>query len=329
MKTVGSSTNSVIGPAKARWVFQFTAAAYNLVRMRSLLGDCAPADRAKRLEDGLLKGHHPGLCHGVSWTKRSWIAQRGPKKLQPGYSAACKSFRPKEETHPEDTGPGAPRRVATLISISAVSTDQRHPSFQDRPRRPFGQDQRQRSQALLSRTSADRRTATASSWTAPSPRPPQSRTGGGPYHARERERKEAEGKLTVGADRDTTPTVRGRRPALHVTRTWPARRRFNAIGCPHTSCPATRLSPAPTQGDRRSFRLMKTTGTLGKLLHRGLAKVTAVFTFACAAYNFGQTAKTPGGASFSLSRTDENVEQTARTRAPLGRIGLDPHRTVA
>jgi transposase len=29
------------GRAKARWVFQFTAAAYNLVRMRSLLGDCA------------------------------------------------------------------------------------------------------------------------------------------------------------------------------------------------------------------------------------------------------------------------------------------------
>jgi transposase len=29
------------GRARARWVFQFTAAAYNLVRMRSLLGDCA------------------------------------------------------------------------------------------------------------------------------------------------------------------------------------------------------------------------------------------------------------------------------------------------
>jgi transposase len=28
------------GEAKARWVFQFTAAAYNLVRMRSLLGEC-------------------------------------------------------------------------------------------------------------------------------------------------------------------------------------------------------------------------------------------------------------------------------------------------
>ena len=28
------------GHAKARWVFQFTAAVYNLVRMRSLLGDC-------------------------------------------------------------------------------------------------------------------------------------------------------------------------------------------------------------------------------------------------------------------------------------------------
>jgi len=28
------------GQAKARWVFQFTAAAYNLVRMRSLLAEC-------------------------------------------------------------------------------------------------------------------------------------------------------------------------------------------------------------------------------------------------------------------------------------------------
>jgi IS5 family transposase len=31
------------GRAKARWIFQFTAAAYNLVRMRSLLGGCAAA----------------------------------------------------------------------------------------------------------------------------------------------------------------------------------------------------------------------------------------------------------------------------------------------
>jgi transposase len=31
------------GRAKARWIFQFTAAAYNLVRMRSLLGGCAVA----------------------------------------------------------------------------------------------------------------------------------------------------------------------------------------------------------------------------------------------------------------------------------------------
>ena len=28
------------GEAKVRWVLQFTAAAYNLVRMRSLLGEC-------------------------------------------------------------------------------------------------------------------------------------------------------------------------------------------------------------------------------------------------------------------------------------------------
>ena len=34
-----------------------------------------------------------------------------------------------------------------------------------------------------------------------------------------------------------------------------------------------------------AFGWMKTTGPLRKLLHRGLAKVTAIFTFACAAYN--------------------------------------------
>lgn len=28
------------GRAKVRWVFQFTAAAYNLVRMRTLLAEC-------------------------------------------------------------------------------------------------------------------------------------------------------------------------------------------------------------------------------------------------------------------------------------------------
>jgi len=41
MKTVGSFTNSDTGAGQGEMVFQFTAAAYNLVRMRSLLGDCA------------------------------------------------------------------------------------------------------------------------------------------------------------------------------------------------------------------------------------------------------------------------------------------------
>ena len=41
MKTVGLLAKlRHRGRAKARWVFQFTAAAYNLVRMRSLLGVC-------------------------------------------------------------------------------------------------------------------------------------------------------------------------------------------------------------------------------------------------------------------------------------------------
>jgi len=42
MKTVGLlSKLRHRGHAKARWIFQFTAAAYNLVRIRSLLGGCA------------------------------------------------------------------------------------------------------------------------------------------------------------------------------------------------------------------------------------------------------------------------------------------------
>jgi IS5 family transposase len=41
MKTVGLLDKlRHRGRAKARWVFQFTAAAYNLVRMRSLLAEC-------------------------------------------------------------------------------------------------------------------------------------------------------------------------------------------------------------------------------------------------------------------------------------------------
>ncbi|NLE73370.1 MAG: hypothetical protein GX604_01895 [Actinobacteria bacterium] len=42
----GGITRQASAPrAKARWVFQFTAAVYNLVRMRSLLGDCTAALR--------------------------------------------------------------------------------------------------------------------------------------------------------------------------------------------------------------------------------------------------------------------------------------------
>ena len=44
MKTVGLLRKlRDRGRAKARWVFTFTAAAYNLVRMRSLLGECVTA----------------------------------------------------------------------------------------------------------------------------------------------------------------------------------------------------------------------------------------------------------------------------------------------
>jgi len=102
----------------------------------------------------------------------------------------------------------------------------------------------------------------------------------------ERERKKQKGKLTVGADRgyNTHGFVAGAR-ALHVTPHVARKRRFNAIDARTTSWPGYELSQRRRKVIEEAFGWMKTTGPLGKLLHRGLAKVTAVFTFACAAYN--------------------------------------------
>ena len=67
----------------------------------------------------------------------------------------------------------------------------------------------------------------------------------------------------------------------HVAR----KRRFNAIDARTTSWPGYELSLRRRKVIEEAFGWMKTTGPLRKLLHRGLAKVTAIFTFACAAYN--------------------------------------------
>jgi transposase len=102
--------------------------------------------------------------------------------------------------------------------------------------------------------------------------------------ARERERQR--GKLTVGADRgyNTRGFVAGARH-LDVTPHVARKRRYSAIDARTTSWPGYDLSQRRRKVIEEAFGWMKTTGPLGKLLHRGLAKVTAIFTFACAAYN--------------------------------------------
>jgi hypothetical protein len=101
-----------------------------------------------------------------------------------------------------------------------------------------------------------------------------------------RERGKQKGKLTVGADRgyNTRGFVAGTR-ALSVTPHVARKRRFNAIDARTASWPGHELSQRRRKVIEEAFGWMKTTGPLRKLLHRGLAKVTAIFTFACAAYN--------------------------------------------
>jgi transposase len=101
-----------------------------------------------------------------------------------------------------------------------------------------------------------------------------------------RRREEHTGKLTVGADRgyNTRSFVMGARE-LRVTPHVARKRRFNAIDARTTSWPGYELSLRRRKVIEEAFGWMKTTGPLRKLLHRGLAKVTAIFTFACAAYN--------------------------------------------
>ena len=90
----------------------------------------------------------------------------------------------------------------------------------------------------------------------------------------------------MGADRgyNTHGFVTGARE-LGVTPHVARKRAFNAIDGRTTSWPGYELSLRRRKVIEEAFGWMKTTGPLRKLLHRGLAKVTAIFTFACAAYN--------------------------------------------
>jgi hypothetical protein len=73
--------------------------------------------------------------------------------------------------------------------------------------------------------------------------------------------------------------------ALWVTPHVARKRLYNAIDAGTTSWPGYGLSQRRRKVIEEAFGWMKTTGPLDKLLHRGLARVTAIFTFACAAYN--------------------------------------------
>jgi IS5 family transposase len=101
-----------------------------------------------------------------------------------------------------------------------------------------------------------------------------------------RERERQRGKLTVGADRgyNSRGFVAGAR-SLRVTPHVARKRCHNAIDARTTSWPGYELSQRRRKVIEEAFGWMKTTGPLRKLLHRGLAKVAAIFTFACAAYN--------------------------------------------
>jgi IS5 family transposase len=103
--------------------------------------------------------------------------------------------------------------------------------------------------------------------------------------ARERARK-GKGQMTAGADRgyNTQSFVREAR-ALKVTPHVARKKRYNAIDARTTSHDGYLLSQRRRKVVEEPFGWMKDVGGLRKLLHRGLAKVKAVFTLACAAFN--------------------------------------------
>lgn len=103
--------------------------------------------------------------------------------------------------------------------------------------------------------------------------------------ARERARR-GQAQMTVGADRgyNTKSFVREAR-ALKVTPHVARKKRYNAIDARTTSHDGYLLSQRRRKVVEEPFGWMKDVGGLRKLLHRGLAKVKAVFTLTCAAFN--------------------------------------------
>ena len=92
--------------------------------------------------------------------------------------------------------------------------------------------------------------------------------------------------MTLAADKgyDTKPFVAALR-ALHITPHVAHKRRYSAVDGRTTRHRSYALSQRRRKVVEEAFGWMKTVGGLDKLRHRGLAKVHAIFTFACAAFN--------------------------------------------
>lgn len=101
-----------------------------------------------------------------------------------------------------------------------------------------------------------------------------------------RQRRRRRGRLSVGADKgyDTAGFVAGVRE-LGVTPHVAAKDRFSAIDGRTTRHGSYAVSQRRRKLVEEPFGWMKTVGGLRKLRHRGRAKVAAIFTFTCAAYN--------------------------------------------
>jgi transposase len=101
-----------------------------------------------------------------------------------------------------------------------------------------------------------------------------------------RQRGRRRGRMSVGADKgyDTAGFVAGVRE-LGATPHVAAKDRFSAIDGRTTRHQSYAVSQRRRKLVEEPYGWMKTVGGLRKLRHRGKAKVAALFTFTCAAYN--------------------------------------------
>ncbi|HLE03127.1 MAG TPA: IS5 family transposase [Anaerolineales bacterium] len=201
-------------------------------------------------------------------------------------AASLKSFRPRDETNHNDSGPGAPpagRNLDVDFRGERRSNDT-HRSTTDpdaRLARIKGKEAKLSYRGHLLTENRNGLIVDCTLTPATGKAEPEAA-----LLMLARERGKQKGKLTVGADRgyNTRGFVAGTRH-LGVTPHVARKCRFNAIDARTTGWPGYELSQRRRKVIEEAFGWMKTTGPLRKLLHRGLPRVTAVFTFACAAYN--------------------------------------------